>query len=425
VAASDAPKVSIGALRHRDFRILWTAVVISNVGTWMHIVAQGWLMYQLTNSALWLGLVGLMRAVPLLAFPLIGGVIADRVSRTKVLYFTQTAAAVLAVGLATATGLEVVEPWHVLLFSFLSGVVLAFDGPAREALLPDLIEAEDMMSAVGLNSWAFNGAILIGPALAAILLPIIGIAGVFYLNAISFGAVLIALPMLHAKGGVVPIGSARRNMTEGLRYVGRHPAILALVLMTATVSLLGRSYGQLMPVFARDFLGLDASGMSVLYTVAGFGTCVSAGVLIFVHDPKLKGLLALSGAITFAVALSLFAVSRSLWLSETLLFVAGAALGVFSTSITTLLQKLAPRELRGRVMSVNTIAWQGLEYVGVLIIGTLATLWTAPPVVVGAAVLMAISGPIYRPSATRRCQTSMSRGQRFPSGSTLTLRAVA
>jgi MFS family permease len=383
------PHASLGALRHRDFRILWTAVVISNVGTWMHIVAQGWLMYQLTNSALWLGLVGLMRAVPLLAFPLVGGVVADRVPRTKVLYVTQAAAALMAAGLATVTALDLVVPWHVLLYSFVSAVILAFDGPAREALLPDLIATEDMMSAVSLNSWAFNGAILIGPALAATLLPSIGIAGTFYLNAASFGAVLVALPLLRAKGGVVALGSARQNLTEGLRFVVDHPAILGLVMMTATVSLLGRSYGQLMPVFARDFLGLDASGMSVLYTVAGLGTCITAALLALLGDPERKGLLALSAAITFAVALAFFAVSRSLWISEILLFVAGAALIAFSTSVTTLLQKLAPRELRGRVMSVNTIAWQGLEYVGVLLTGTLATVWAAPPVVVCAAILMA------------------------------------
>jgi MFS family permease len=390
-AAANTPRLSLGALRHRDFRILWTAVVISNVGTWMHIVAQGWLMYQLTNSAFWLGLIGLARAVPLLAFPLIGGVVADRVPRAKVLYLTQTAAAAMAAGLATVTLLDWVEPWHILAFSFVAATVQAFDGPAREALLPDLIGSDDMMSAVSFNSWAFNGAILIGPALAAVLLPGIGIAGVFYLNAASFGALLIALALLHAEGGVVPIGSARHNLTEGLRYVAHHPAILGLVAMSATVSLLGRSYGQLMPVFARDFLGLDASGMSILYTVAGLGTCASAAVLVFLHDPKLKGSLVVGAALTFAVALGLFAVSRSLWISEVVLFVAGAALIAFSTSVTTLLQTFAPRDLRGRVMSVNTIAWQGLEYVGVLLTGTLAAVWTAPAVVVGAAVSMAIA----------------------------------
>ena len=176
-SSASIPAMSLGALRDRDFRIVWSAVVISNVGTWMHIVVQGWLMYQLTNSALWLGLVGLMRAVPLLGFPLIGGVVADRVPRTAILYVTQTAAALMAAGLAVVTALGLVAPWHILLFAFGSAIVQAFDGPAREAMLPDLIATENMMSAVSLNSWAFNGAILIGPALAALLIPGIGIAG--------------------------------------------------------------------------------------------------------------------------------------------------------------------------------------------------------------------------------------------------------
>jgi MFS family permease len=383
--------MSLGALRDRDFCILWSAVVISNIGTWMHIVAQGWLVYQLTNSALWLGLVGLMRAVPLLGFPLIGGVVADRVPRTAILYVTQTTAALMAAGLAVVTAVGLVAPWHILLFAFGTAVVQAFDGPAREALLPDLIAAENMMSAVSLNSWAFNGAILIGPALAALLIPGIGIAGVFGLNALSFGTVLIALPLLRAKGGVVPIGSARRNLIEGLNYAAQHPTMLGVVLMTGTVSLFGRSYGQLMPVFARDFLGLDASGMSILYALAGLGTCTSAAVFVFLRDPRRKGLIAVGGATSFAVALALFALSRVLWVSGILLFFAGGALIIFSTSATTLLQKLAPRELRGRIMSVNTIAWQGLEYVGVLLTGALAAVWTAPPVVVGAAVVMGIA----------------------------------
>ena len=383
-----ADGVPLGALWHRDFRILWIGTVISNVGTWMHIVAQGWMMYQLTDSPFWLGLVGLMRAIPLLAFPLLGGVVADRMSRLKVLYVTQTAALIFAAGLASITAFGVVTPWHVLAFSFLSATVLAFDAPARQALLPDLVGPHDVMNAISLNSWAFNGAVLVGPALAALLLPVIGMAGVFYINAASFGVVLIALALIRVKGDVVPLGSARQNFLDGLRYVAGNPAILALVLMTAIVSLLGRSYGQLMPVFARDFLGLDASGMSILYTTAGVGTCLGATVLIVLHDPKRKGLLAVGAGLSFAVVLGLFAVSRSLWLSEILLLTVGAALIVFSTSVSTLLQKLTPKGLRGRVMSVNTLAWQGLEYLGVMITGTLATIWTTPVVVAGAAVLI-------------------------------------
>jgi MFS family permease len=169
----------MGALRHRDFRVLWIGSVVSNIGTWMHIVAQGWLMYQLTDSPLYLGLVGLMRAVPLLAFPLFGGVVADRVPRLRVLYVTQSRALLRAACLATATVMGVVQPWHILVFSFLNAAVLAFDNPARQAMLPDLVGRDDLMSAISLNSWAFNGAILVGPALAAALLPIVGMGGVF------------------------------------------------------------------------------------------------------------------------------------------------------------------------------------------------------------------------------------------------------
>src|SRR5712692_3887482 len=195
-AATGSGGLPIGALRFRDFRLLWTGSLISNIGTWMHIVAQGWLMYQLTDSPLYLGLVGLTRAVPLLAFPLVGGVVADRVSRLKVLYVTQSAALLLAAGLATATVLGVVQPWHILVFSFLNAAVLAFDNPARQAMLPDLVDRDDLMSAISLNSWAFNGATLVGPALAAALLPVVGVGGVFYVNAVSFGAVIVALVLL-------------------------------------------------------------------------------------------------------------------------------------------------------------------------------------------------------------------------------------
>lgn len=389
-ASPGSSRLPIGALRHRDFRLLWIGSVISNIGTWMHIVAQGWLMYQLTDSPLYLGLVGLMRAVPLLAFPLVGGVVADRIARLKVLYVTQSAALLLAAFLATATVMGVVQPWHILVFSFLNAAVLAFDNPARQAMLPDLVDRDDLLGAISLNSWAFNGAILFGPALAALLLPLVGIGGVFYLNAASFAAVLIALTLLRTKGGVLVTGSARQNLLDGLRYVTTSPMILTLVLMTAVVSLLGRSYGQLMPVFAKDLLGLDASGMSLLYTVAGLGACVGALLLVLAHNPGQKGRLALGSAVTCAVALGLFALSRSLPLSMVLLFIVGFALIAFSTLVSTLLQTLSPQELRGRVMSVNTIAWQGLEYVGVLITGALATLWGAPGVLLGAAMVIAV-----------------------------------
>jgi len=379
----------LGALRSRDFRLLWIGSVISNIGTWMHIVSQGWLMYQLTDSPLFLGLIGLTRAVPLLGFPLWGGVVADRVSRVRILYITQIAALLLAAWLGTMTVAGVVQPWHILLFSFLNAAVLAFDNPARQALVPELVERDDLVNAATLNNWAFSGATLVGPALAAAALPFIGIGGVFYVNAASFGAVIVALALMRSRGAVKPLGSSRQTLAEGLRYVRRAPAILSLVLMAGVVSLLGRSYAQLMPIFARDFLGLGVSGMSLLYTAAGAGTLVGLAALLAVHNPHRKGLLTITSGLAFAAALALFALSRSVFGSAVLLFITGLTLIVFSTTASALLQLLAPDEFRGRVMGVYTLAWQGLEYAGVFIVGSLATVWGTTPIVVGSAVLIA------------------------------------
>jgi Transmembrane secretion effector len=226
---------------------------------------------------------------PLLAFPRLGGVLADRVPRARVLYGTQALAMLLATLLAILTLTGPVEPWYILVLSFLSASILAFDGPARQALLPDLVSSDNLMSAMSHNGWSFNAAILIGPSLAAALVPAIGLAGAFALNAGSYGAVLVALSLLLAKEGIVPLGTARENLLKGLRYVGRSPVILALVLMVAVVSFMGRAYGQRMPVFARDFLTLDASGMNVMYTAAGLGFVVGASGLVLLHNPRKKG----------------------------------------------------------------------------------------------------------------------------------------
>jgi predicted MFS family arabinose efflux permease len=202
---------------------------------------------------------------------------------------------------------------------------------------------------------------------------------------VSYGAVLGSLYLLRVQEGVVPLGPVRANLMEGLRYVTRSPVILALVLLVAVVSLLGRSYGQLMPVFARDILALDAAGMSGMYAAAGLGSVVGATVLILLQNPRKKGWIALGGGLGFAVALTFFSLSRSLPWSLVLLFCMGFLLITFSTTVSTLLQREAPEHLRGRVMSVYILAWQGLEYLGVMVIATLADLWTAPLAVLAAA----------------------------------------
>lgn len=377
------------ALHHRDFRLLWAAISFSGIGTWAHVVAQGWLMYQLTNSPLWLGYIGLVRAVPLLTFPLIGGLVADRVSRVKVLYVTQAAAMLAAAILATLAFIDAIEPWHLLGFALVTALLQAFDGPARQAILPNMVPAESMVSAVSLNSWSFNMAMLIGPAVAGALLPLVGFTGVFALNAISFGAVLTVLPFLHVSEGIYSVGSARRNLIEGFRYIFHAPIILPLVLMTATVSLLGRSYAHLMPVLARDVLGLDASGMSWLYTIAGLGAVSMAAVLAGARNLPGKGKMTFAGALGVAIFLIAFAASSNVFAAGAALFMLGASLVIFSISATSTLQVITPKEMQGRVMSVNQIAWQGLEYLGVLFTGALAAALSAPPVLIAAGLIVA------------------------------------
>lgn len=378
------------ALRHPSFLRLWLASSFSGMGTWAHVVAQGWLMYQLTDSPLWLGYIGLMRAVPLLVFPLIGGLVADRMSRVKVLYVTQSIAMAGAGILAAVAASGTIAPWHVLCFALLTALLQAFEGPARQAILPDLVPENAIVSAVSLNSWSFNMSMLLGPAVAGLLLPLVGFAGVFLVNAVSFGAVLAVLPFLNVAEGKYP-GGAKKNIAEGLRYVLNAPVILPLVALTAIVSLLGRSYAHLMPVLARDLLGLDASGMSWLYTIAGLGAVCMAVVLAAARNLPGKGKMAIGGALGVATFLVIFASSRTLLVSEIALFFMGASLALFSTSTTSTLQLLTPKELRGRVMSVNQIAWQGLEYLGVLFTGALATAASVSPVLIAAGILVAIA----------------------------------
>jgi MFS family permease len=376
------------ALRYRNFRLLWIGSTVSNVGSWMHIVTQGWLMYELSESAFYLGLVALMRAIPLITVPLVGGVVADRTSRMRILYLTQIGQTIIAAVVATLTVFEWVEPWHILAISFLNAAVLAFENPARQALLPELVESQHLLSANTLSHWSFTGAALIGPTLAAAAVPFIGIGGAFYLNAVSYGAVIIALYLSDVEEGEVALGSAGQNLIEGLRYVLQTPNVLSLIAITAASSLFGRAFNHLMPVFARDLLGLGVTGMSFMYTVTGLGALGTAAALLALRRPLPKGPLALGSGLAFAICLALFAASHSVGFSMFLLFCLGAQQMAYSITVGTLLQTLAPPQLRGRVMSVYVLAWQGLEHVGTLVTGALTSAWGITPVVVVAAALV-------------------------------------
>jgi MFS family permease len=392
------------ALRNRNFALLWSGSVISNAGSWMQIVAQGWLVYQLTDSPVFLGVVGMARALPMLFLPPMGGVIADRVPRLKLLKVTQNISLLLALLLAVLVGAGVIQVWQIILLSFLSGAVNAFDQPTRQALLPDLVRPADMTNAVALNSAAWQGAALIGPTLAGVTIALFGLAAAFYANAASFLAVVIALYLMRD----VPERAGRQrsagkglfaDLFEGLRYVGATRLIATLLLLSAVTNLFGRSFQQLLPVFARDVLDVGESGLGLLIAAPGAGTLIGATVIGALGDVRRKGGVLFVTMLIFSAALVLFTLSRSFVVSLIILTVAGAMMIGFSSMLMTMLQLSAPGAMRGRVMSLVTVTMQGFAPLGALLTGALATAIGTPRAVAASAAVVAVAALVAAISA--------------------------
>jgi MFS family permease len=371
IPASD---VRFGALRHRNFTLLWSGLLASNVGTWMQNVAQGWLVLQLTNSPLWLGLLGLSFALPMIVFPLVGGAIADRVNRIRLLYVTQTGQMLVAFTLALLTWSNVINVWTILIGSFLNSTFLAFDSPTRQALIPELVPRRDLLNALSLNSATYNGAALLGPAIAGALLGPLGAGALFFLNGVSYGAVIIALFAMrdvrtHAGGQHIILGEA---MLAGLRYAWRSRLIRSLLVLSALAAIFGRSYQNLLPIFARDIWSGGEQGYGLLLSAAGGGALVGAFGLASLKNVSRQGAVLIASGLIFTATLIAFALSQSLGLGILLLFIAGIASTVFGTIIATFIQMATPNELRGRVMSLYAITLIGLPSLGALATGSLA-----------------------------------------------------
>jgi MFS family permease len=387
-----------GALRHRDFAIFWLSLIVSNTGAWMQLVATGFLMYDLTGSKAMLGMIGLASAVPLLAFPLMGGVVADRVDRVRLLFCTQGAQALLALGLAVLVSSRLVQPWHLLAYSLLTATLQSFDQPARRALTPDLVPKEDLMSANSLESAQFNGAAFTGPALYGLLVPFVGVAGAFYANAISYGAVLAALAVIRVPRRPAAPGNSTmvQSLLEGLRYVRGHPVLWTVVLLTAVTSLFARSYSQLLPAFIKDVLAPDRPYetqlifQSYLTSAAGAGTLLGAFGLAAMGGVRRKGLFLIRSMVAFAVLLAAFALCRWYLLAAALLIGIGAANLSFGATASTLLQTIAPGHLRARVLSLHMLSFRGFTPLGSALLGPLADRTGAPgAVLVGAVIVLA------------------------------------
>ena len=346
---------------------------VSLVGTWIQNVAQSWLVFELTHSAFLLGVVGFLGSIPILIFSLLGGVLADRINKRNILIFTQVFFMLFAFLLAFLTQFQLIKPQQIMIIAFLNGIIMAFDAPARQAIVVELVGKENLFNAIVLNSVAFNSSRIIGPAIAGLFISVIGMSGCFYLNGISFLAVIVALFWIKlGKSTVQKNNSAFSDLKEGLFFIGRNRLILALVSMVAAVSLFGISYVILMPVFANNVLHVGVKGLGVLMSSAGIGALVGALVLARLGDFKYKGKLLIWSVFSFGFSLIMLSLSREYFLSIISLICVGYSSVTAIALINTLIQIKVPDAFRGRVMSLFMITFAGIMPFGNLISGSLA-----------------------------------------------------
>ncbi|MBW3628183.1 MAG: MFS transporter [Gemmatimonadetes bacterium] len=371
---------SVAALRHRDFRLFYSGQILSLVGTWMQSTAQGWLVLELTDSELLLGLVTAAGSIPILLFTLYAGVVADRRDKRDIILAAQCASLVLALALAALTSTGAITLGWLLALVFLLGIANAFEIPTRQSFFVDLVGKEDLSNAIALNSSAFNLTRVVGPALAGMLIGSAGIAACFYANAVSYLAViavLLAMPRRPARQPAA-VESLRENLGEGVRFIFGQRLTTALVGLVAVSSIFGFPYAMLLPVFARDILHVGPQGLGWLLSATGAGALAGGITLAVITGRVRRGPLLLASAASFAVLIGAFSLSRSLPLSLVLLAGAGFAVIPFSATVNALLQSLVPDELRGRVMGVYVFMFLGMSPLGSLQAGAMAR-WLGAP----------------------------------------------
>jgi MFS family permease len=364
------------ALSHRDFRLFLTGAFLSNVGTWMQAVAQGWLVLYLTNSPFWLGLDAFMATAPAFVFTLLGGVFADLIDRRRLLILTQIGAGIAALSLATLVATNVVNRWMVLGFSFVTGCCMALASPSYLAMTYDLVGREDLANAIAMNSTQFQLSRVVGPALAGVAFRVFGLAGCFYANGLSFIAVVASLWRVRPRQysnvpahSVKDRGALWRDLIEGFRYVRNRPRVSSLLLLAAVNSLFGAPYFSMVPIYARDIFHLGETGLALMMGTAGAGAFLGALLVAYLGDFKRKGWFVLFGSMMFGLCITGFALSSRLALSLTFLFGLGFALVVSVALTNTLLQKLVTDQMRGRVMSMFILSFMGTMPIGSLLAG--------------------------------------------------------
>jgi len=382
------------AFTYRDFRILWFGAFTSTIGTWMQKVAQSWLVLSLTGSAFYLGLDDFLAQLPILLFTMIGGVIADRHDRRRLLIGSQYVQMTSAFILMTLVLTGAVQIRYVLALSFLTGLAQAFGGPAYQSLIPSLVPRTDLPNAIALNSIQFNLARVVGPLLAGVALAAWGTAACFGLNGTSFIAVIIALMWLRVRHTPPATRSPLlEELAGGLAYMRGERALVTLTTLAFISTFLGLPLLTFMPIFAQDVFHQAAGQYAVMMAFSGAGAVAGALVVAGLGKFRHMGLTLLVVQIAFGLLIAAFAASRLLWLSYALLFLGGAALMVMFSLISSLVQLVAPDHLRGRVVSIYMVAFRGGMPLGSLTGGYLASLSSAPLVLgVNGLLLAAVGG---------------------------------
>ena len=392
------------AFTYRDFRVLWFGACTSSIGTWMQSLAANWLVLALTGSATYLGLDAFLQQLPIMLFTLIGGVLADRLDRRRTLLMSQYVQTATAATLALLVYFDVVAIWHVLTLSFIAGCAQAFGGPAYQSLIPSLVSKRDLANAIALNSIQFNVARVLGPLFAGAVLAVFATWGFadaspeamtacFTLNALSYLVVIYALSSLHVRH--IPPTTTRPMLEElrgGLDYVRNSPAIPPLIVLAFATTFLGMPLLTLLPVYARDIYHQGVTEYSRMMAFSGAGAIVGSLFVAWLGRFKHMGVTTLSVQVAFGLFIVLFAITRAIYVSYALLFLTNVALMIVFSTVTSLIQLLAPNEMRGRVMSIYMLAFRGGMPLGSLASGYLASQFGAPAVlVVNGSLLMAVA----------------------------------
>src|SRR5947209_14799403 len=410
---------ALRSLRHRNYQLFFGGQLISLVGTWMDQVAESWLVYRLTGSSLLLGTVAFAGQIPVFLLAPIGGIIADRYDRRSILVITQSLMMVLTFILAGLTLTHVVQVWHVILLGALMGVINAFDIPARQAFIVDMVSREDLVNAIALNSSMFNGARVIGPALAGIVVAEIGEGWCFFANGVSFLAVIAGLLLMTVLRPRLALqGSPVQNIIEGFRFVVHTGPVRALMLLLGLISFTGMPYAVLMPVFADQILHGGARALGLLMGASGLGALCAAVMLANRNSVSGLGRWVAIACSSFGVALILFSFSRSFWLSVALLVPVGFSIMLEMASSNTLIQSMVPDHLRGRVMAVYSMMFMGMAPLGALLAGSMAHAIGAPMTVALGGAISIIGGIFFatRLSALRPVARELIVAQQMSGG---------